>query len=774
MLRWILDKKGGWIAVTLVAVALFVVVNVAAGHIVGMRADMTQDGLFTLSKGTRNILHKLQKPVQLTLYYSETLGKTAPVYGNYAMRVKDMLRVIKATGGDKVELSIKDPKPFSATEDKAVALGLQGVPVDESGTKVYFGLAAKSGKKQIVIPFFDIERQKFLEYDIASLLYNVGTKHKPVVAVYTSRPLFGNIALRLRGLPSKPYAVIQQLEDHATVKQLYDLNDIWKIKPNVLMLVQPGKLSPKDYYNIDQYLLRGGKAMIFLDPFNETASLRRRSQFPERVTSRMDPLLKHWGIKMVKDRVVGDRRYARMVNAGDEKKIIPAPYLAWLSIRRSGLSQTDPITSQINLLNMESAGILEKTKNTSVQFEPLITSTPDSDQINTKLLDGAMPKILKILEEFKPSGKKQVIAARVSGRMKSMFPDGPPKEKQEKDKGAKKDKTSKKDEGAKKDKKSDAVTGKTSTPAKKPAADATKSASEEKSDSKAKMQPQVKADKAVRKVAQAESTSKEAAPKKAAPAHTDQTKPAAAAAAGEKSGKKTGAAKPATAKAEKKKTEKKTGEKAKAPEKKAEEKPKAPPYVAESTAPMNVILVADADFLEDRFWVRKRNFFGQDIEVPFANNADFVVNAVENLAGGEDLIGLRSRGTAQRPFTKIAQLRLAADQKYRAEEQRLQKKLNDAEKKLAELDKKKSQGTSEKTVNKAVQTTASKFTQEVLTTRKALRKVQLALRENIENLEFWLKFINIALIPILVGVLALVLGAVRMHRRKHHADTQAS
>ena len=764
MLRWILDKKGGWIALTLIAVTLFVVANVAAGRIVGMRADLTQDKLFTLSDGTRNILHKLQKPIQLTLYYSEELGKAAPVYGNYALRVKDMLRVIKATAGDKVELSIKDPKPFSEIEDKAVALGLQGVPVDEGGTKVYFGLAAKAGKKEIVIPFFDIEREKFLEYDIASLLYNVGTKNKPVVAVYTSRPMFGDIQMQLRGMPSKPWAVIQQLEDHATVKQLYDLNDIWKIKPNVLMLVQPGKLEPKDYYNIDQYLLRGGKAMIFLDPYNETAALRRMSQFPERVTSRMDKLLNHWGITLVKDRVVGDRRFARMVNAGDEKKIIPAPYLAWLSIRHNGLSQTDPITSQISQLNMESAGILEQTKKeSSIRFEPLVTSTPDSDQIDVKLLDGAMPQVLKILENFKPSGKRQVIAARISGTMKSMFPDGPPKEEEKKDEGAAKDKNAKKEEGSKKEEKPSASAGKTSKPAAKPEAEAKPGA--KASDPKDKPKTLVKADKAARTVAQAESAAKKEAP--------------AASPSAAKPSEKTGEAKPAATEKPEKAAEKKPDEKTKTPEKKAEakpkeEEPKAPPYVAESTAPMNVILVADADFLENRFWVQTREFFGQQVQVPFANNSDFVVNAVENLAGGEDLIGLRSRGTAQRPFTKIAQLKLAADQKYRAEEQRLRKKLDDAEKKLAELDKKKAQGgTNEATVNKAVETTASKFTEQVLSTRKALRKVQLALRENIESLEFWLKFINIALIPILVGVLAVILGAVRMRRRKHHADSPA-
>ncbi len=476
MLRWILDKKGGWIALAVAAVALFVVVNVAAGHIVGMRADLTQDRLYTLSNGTRDILHKLQKPVELTLYYSDDLGKAAPVYGNYALRVKDMLRVIKATGGDNVTLSIKDPKPFSEIEDKAVELGLQGVPVDESGTKVYFGLAAKSGKKEIVIPFFEIEREKFLEYDIASLLYNVGTKGKPVVAVYTSRPMFGDIQLQLRGLPAKPWAIIQQLEDHATVKQLYDFNDIWKIKPDVLMIVQPGKLEPKDYYNIDQYLLRGGKAMIFLDPYNETAALRKMSQFPERVSSEMDRLLNHWGITLVKDRVVGDRRYARMVNAGDEKNIIPAPYLAWLSVRRDGLSQTDPITSQISLLNLESAGILEKTKESSIRFEPLVMSTPDSEQVDVKLLDGEQPKILTILENFKSSGKQQVIAARVSGRMKSLFPDGPPKEEEKNGRGPRQRQGREEGRRGEKEAKPSATAGEASKPAAKPESTETKPA----------------------------------------------------------------------------------------------------------------------------------------------------------------------------------------------------------------------------------------------------------------------------------------------------------
>lgn len=754
MLRWILDRKGGWIVLALAALALFVGVNVAAGHIVGMRADLTEDKLYSLSPGTRNILDKLQKPVELTLYYSDQLGKEAPVYGNYALRVKDMLRVIETTSKDKVEFTIKEPKPFSEVEDKAVELGLQGIPIDDAGAKVYFGLAAKSGDKEIVIPFFQLEREKFLEYDIASLIYNLGTKGKPVVAVYTTRPMFGNLQMQLQGLPTEPYSVVQALQNHVDVRQIFSFDDIWTEKPAVLMIVHPGELSDKDYYNIDQYLLRGGKAMIFVDPYNETASMRR-GRMPERVTSNMDRLLEHWGLEMVEKRIAGDRRYARMVNAGDAQKVIPAPFLSWMSVREDSFSQDDAVTSQITLVNMQSAGILQAKKETSLTFEPLIETSPDSQAIDVELLEGQKPKILAMLENFKPSGKPLVLAARVSGRTKTMFPDGPPKEeekKEEKKEDTPAD-TEQKSDDADKPTTGDAGDSTGSGAAEpKPAADA---ASESTTDAKPadgedKPATTVKADKAERDTVPPApgTTGAQAESKPAAPAETT---------ADEKSADE---------------TKDDAAKEAKTEETKEEETPKAPPFVAESTAPMNVILVSDADLLEDRFWVQNRNFFGQTVQVPFANNADFVVNAVENLAGGDDLIGLRSRGTAQRPFTKIAELKLAADQKFRAEEQRLRKQLEDAEKKLAELEKKKAEGASESTVDEAVQKTAAKFTEEVLSTRKALRKVQLALREDIETLEWILKVVNIALIPILIAILAVVLGYLRLRRRKHHGGAK--
>ena len=739
MFRWIMDRKGGWIALAVIAVVLFFAANASVTNVAGMRVDLTEDKLYTLSPGTRSILGKLEKPVSLTLYYSDKLGLTSPVYGNYASRLKDMLSVFESAGAGKVTLEIKEPKPFSEIEDKAVELGMQGVPLDQTGEKVYFGLVAEAGGKQRNIPFMQIERENFLEYDVASLIYRLGSGGKTVVAVYTDRPLFGDLQMQMRGMPTRPYAVVQQMQDQFDVRHIFSLEDVWKEKPDVLMLVHPGSLDDEDYYNLDQYMLRGGKAIVFVDPFNESAAARQRG-IPQSIKSDLKRMLDHWGVEIVKDRVAGDRRFAPMVNAGNQQQVIPAPFLTWMNVKREGLSATDAVTSNINQLNIRSAGILRNKNDAALRFEPLVTTTQESQAVDLALLQGVRPQILKIIETFKPSGENLVVAARLSGKAKTMFPDGPPKKKEPEE--------SKSDAGAA-DKKAEK-----GTPAKtpeKPKGDAGKTSGDAAKPETAPTKPAVKADRAERDVAQASPSAEQPAkadPAAEKPAEKPTEKPAAA--------ENPVADKPA----ESGKAAAKEGEK------KAEETPKAPPFIAESTGPMNVILVSDADLLEDRFWVQNREFFGQRVRLPFANNADFVVNAIENLAGGDDLISLRSRGTAQRPFTKIQELQLTAEQKFRTEERELQKNLEEAEKKLAELQKKKAEGASEATVDKAVEATAEKFTQEILATRKELRRVQLALREDIESLETWLRFINIGLIPILVGVVAMGLGAARHRRRR--------
>ncbi len=704
MIRGILEKTGGWLILASAAVIAFFLVNLAVGNVAGMRADLTEDRVYTLSPGTENILKTLDKPIALTLYYSASLGTASPIYGNYATRVKDMLRVFESASGGNLTVTIKDPKPYSEIEDKAVELGLQGIPLDQTGAKAYFGLAAATGKKNDAISFLQIERENFLEYDLASVINKLGSDHKTVLAVQSARPIFGDFRLQMRGLPMTPTALVEQLRGVFDVKQIFSFEDIWDIKPDVLMIVHPGELDDQEYYHLDQYLLRGGKALIFVDPFNETAAGRQRSPMPERIKSDIKKLLDHWGIDITEDKIAGDMRFAQLVNAGSAQQVLPARFLSWMKMQEEAFSAKDAVTSDIKVMHIQSAGIITKKPDAPVTLEPLITTSTQSQAIDIKLLNGVRPEILKMQEQFKPSGKSFTVAGRIRGRVKSLFPDGPPKEKAEKE-----DKADTK-----------------SKPEQAPAKD--------------KPKPEVKADKAERTLPAAGG---------AKPPAKKSSDPVSKAAAGPT---------PASGSDDKKAEPKK-------------EASKAPPFIAESTKPMNVILVADADLLEDRFWVRKQDFFGQQVQVPFANNAAFVVNAVENLAGGDDLISLRSRGTARRPFTKIAELRLAADTRFRNEEQQLRNKLTEAEKRLAELSKKKADGTSEAAVTEAVEITAAQITQEILTTRKQLRKVQLALREDIESLESGIRFANIALIPILVGLVAILLGGLRLRRRTQAVHT---
>jgi ABC-type uncharacterized transport system involved in gliding motility auxiliary subunit len=202
-------------------------------------------------------------------------------------------------------------------------------------------------------------------------------------------------------------------------------------------------------------------------------------------------------------------------------------------------------------------------------------------------------------------------------------------------------------------------------------------------------------------------------------------------------------------------------------------KPAAPAeaQVKESAKPINVILVADADLLDDRFWVRSQQMFGQNLYMPIAANADFVINAIDNMSGSGDLIALRSRGRSQRPFEVIEDLRRQAEQKFLSRQNELQKQLEDTQKKLADLQS-KTQGQSNALLTAEQQAAIDNFRDQLLQTRRELRGVQRELNHDIDNLELWIKFINIGLMPLLAALVAVGLGiAWRRRRARRVADS---
>jgi gliding motility-associatede transport system auxiliary component len=631
--RWFASRRGRALTALACIALMLVAGNVVVTRWVTKRYDLTAERLYTLATGTRHILGKLDEPITLRLYYSTRLGESVPAYGVYAARVRELLDQYVAAAHGKIRLEIYNPLPFSDAEDRAVSFGLQAAPLNDRGEAVYFGLAAaNSTDDQQVIAFFNPERERFLEYDLTRLVRSLAFPKRTVIGLMTALPLEGNPAATLPGRAARPMAIIDQLQQVDDVEALPLQLDAIPAKIDVLMLVHPQNLPETTQFAIDQFVLKGGKALVFVDPYSELESSLQSPQSGAPAGSDLGRLLHAWGVRLMPGIVAGDRTDARRVS-------VPVPgrgaqamdYVSWLALPAANLDRDDPITADLHQIAMASAGILEPIPDSSTKLQPLIRTSPDSMRIPLDKVKG-LPDVAGLLAAFKPDGQTYTLAARVTGTAQTAFPGGRP-----------------------------AAAG-------KPPAE---------------------------------------------PAPAD--------------------------------------------------------FVKQSTQPLNLIVVADSDMLDDRFWAQSRDFFGRQVVVPVANNGDFVANAVEVLAGGADLVGLRSRGTAARRFVVVEQLQREADQRYAAEQQSLQKKLKDAQAKLHTLTAGEGAGAG----NPAASTLSADqakdidtFRAQMVQTRQKLRAVQAALRENIDRLKVILEFIDIALIPIVIMAGAVVLAALRRRPRR--------
>ena len=262
----------------LAAAALAVGVNMLAERFAThLRVDLTQARLYTLSDGTRQVLASLREPVTLRLYYSRRLGAEVPVYGAYAERVRDMLGEYVAASGGKLRLEQLDPEPFSDTEDRATALGLQAVPLDQAGEQVFFGLAASNmADEERTIPFFQPERERFLELDLTRLIYDLSAPARPVVGVLTALPLNGDPRAMMMRQPqlAQPQVVMTQLRQFTTLRDVAPDTQVIDPDIRVLMLVHPQNLPETTLYAIDQFVMRGGRLLAMLDPHSEMQAAR--------------------------------------------------------------------------------------------------------------------------------------------------------------------------------------------------------------------------------------------------------------------------------------------------------------------------------------------------------------------------------------------------------------------------------------------------------------------------------------------------------------------
>ena len=413
-------------ALAILAIGFVAVVLVSNSLFRGARVDLTQGSLYTLSEGTRHIIAGVDEPIRLTLFYSDKATQNLPQLRTYYQRVRELLEEIAARSKGKILLSVIDPLPFSEDEDRATTYGLQAVPVGPTGEKVFFGLAgSNSTDGQATIPFFQPDKEAFLEYDVAKLIHQLTEPKKPAVGFISDLPMGAGFDAATRQM-REPWATYQELSQQFDVRSLNAaaLKSIDK-DIGVVVLVHPKQLNDDALYAIDQFVLRGGHLAVFVDPNAELDESGADPGNPSAAmfankSSDLAKLFKAWGVEYDPNKVVLDRAHALQV--GTQPGAPPVLHAAILGFTRADLNNGDVITANLDSINVSTAGFFALAKNSPSKLVPLLQSSDQSMVVPTDRIK-FLPDPSALLDGFKPSGEHYVIAGRLEGQFKTAFPE---------------------------------------------------------------------------------------------------------------------------------------------------------------------------------------------------------------------------------------------------------------------------------------------------------------------------------------------------------------
>ena len=622
----------------------------------GARLDLTEAGLYTLSEGTQSVLGSIPEPVRLYFFISRSGLSDSPGLRAWADRVEDMLNEFEAHSDGRLDVSVIDPAPFSENEDRAAAFGLQAVRLQISDDPLYFGVAGSNavGDEEF-IAFMDPQREQFLEYDLAKLVYSLSRSDEPVVGLVSSLPLTGGFD-PMQTAVTEPWIITSQISDLFDLRDLDILEDEIDEEVDVLMLVHPKGATPRQLYAFEQYLFRGGRALVFIDPLAEADSATPpggpMAGMPADRSSNLEFLLGHWGLEMPRETVVGDGRYALRVSEVDGTL---ARHPAYIGVDLMETGSGEVVTAELDVLNLGFAGYLRANEGAALEVTPLVRSSSDAGFLDPNLL-AFTPDINSLWSGFNPQGEAVTFAARLSGMAGSAFPDGRPE-----------------------------------------------------------------------------------APEDRADGEEDDANPFA-----EAMGEGGTPSLPVE------------GEERELPE-----------HIAEGE--VQLIVVADTDLLSDRMWAQAQSVFGQRLVTAFASNGDFVVNALDQLAGSSDLMSLRGRAAFSRPFDRVDELRLEAEAQFRLTEDQLQQELVSTENRLAELQEARDDQFA-LSLTPEQEAELEQFTDERLRIRRELREVRRNLDASIQRLGAFLKVVNIGLIPLLIGLGGLAVAVMRRRNRNRRGS----
>ncbi|TDR18398.1 GldG family protein [Marinicella litoralis] len=385
-----------------------------------LRVDLTENNLFTLNEGTINILKGIDENIHLRLFYSDQATVNIPMLRTYQRRVVDFLEELERYGGGKLKLSIIDPVSFSEEEDQASQYGLQALPVGEGGENVFFGIAGTNALDNVeVIPFLQPDKESFLEYDVAQLIYNLNHPEKRTLGVMSELPLLGGFDPQ-QG-QTQGQIVFEQLKEMYEIVPLEltdtDLNGI-----DLLLVAHPKTLSDDTLFAIDQYVMGGGRLLLFVDPLAESEEVVADPQNPMAQlqadrSSNLNKLLQAWGVGFDPTKVILDNQQAVSIQSAQGQAIRHLAISSWV---KPSLNSEDVVTLDLTSINTAFAGSLTAPEG---KLLPLLSTTSESMLAN----NDAMSLLLNpagLYQSFVADDQQHVIAARVMGELKTAFPNG--------------------------------------------------------------------------------------------------------------------------------------------------------------------------------------------------------------------------------------------------------------------------------------------------------------------------------------------------------------
>ncbi|MDM7857923.1 GldG family protein [Thiopseudomonas acetoxidans] len=416
-------KRMFYSSLGLVVVALtFFVFNALSSLLFkGVQLDLTEQKLYTLTEGTQQLLAGLDEPIELYFFYSNQAARDMPQVRHYAQRVHELLATYTRLADGKLKLHVIEPEPFSAQEDQAAQMGLQAIPLAQ-GESLYLGLAGKNSQGDVQsIAFFALEQEELLEYELSRMLHALSQTSLPVIGVMSGLQLNGGFDM-LSGQAQPAWMVMEEVRQQFQIESIALTADEIPESVSVLWLVHPQNLSPPTLYAIDQFVMRGGKLLVFVDPYSEfdTGMSMAADELQARA-SNLQTLFEAWGLRLRDDVVVGDSLYAMTVGVGSEQRAVR--HLGWLNLPKQALSAEDVVTAPLQNITLATAGVLEPLEGATTLFTPLL-QTSDSAMPYAARRFAGLRSPTELQADMQPTGERYTLAARISGPAKSAFTQG--------------------------------------------------------------------------------------------------------------------------------------------------------------------------------------------------------------------------------------------------------------------------------------------------------------------------------------------------------------